>query len=235
MNSMDSFFYKIQLLTGKTGLEKLKAARITVVGLGGVGSHAAEALCRCGVGHITLVDPDQVEESNINRQLPALSSTLGQYKTEVMASRMLQINPDLDLDYFTCPYNEGNSSTILGADCDYLIDAIDSLQDKIHLIKTCLNQDIPIISSMGTANRVNPLLLKIADIKDTSICPVARRIRRELRKQGIYSGLKVVYSRELPLLKGRELGSMIYVTATAGLLLAAYTVNSLMGWQDISE
>ncbi|NLO20543.1 MAG: tRNA threonylcarbamoyladenosine dehydratase [Syntrophomonadaceae bacterium] len=232
---MDRYFQKTQLLTGKAGLEKLKASRVTVLGLGGVGSHAAEALCRCGVGHITIVDPDRVEESNINRQLPALSSTLGQYKTEVMAARMLQINPDLTLNYFTCPYNEENSSIITGGNCDYLIDAIDSFQDKIHLIKTCLNQDIPIISSMGTANRINPLLLKIADIKDTSICPVARRIRRELRKQGIYSGLKVVYSQELPLLKGRELGSMIYVTATAGLLLAAHTVNSLMGWQDRTE
>jgi tRNA A37 threonylcarbamoyladenosine dehydratase len=148
---------------------------------------------------------------------------------------MLQINPDLDLDCFTCAYNEENSSTILGAGCDYLIDAIDSLPDKIHLIETCLSRDIPIISSMGTANRLNPLMLTIADIKDTKICPVARRIRRELRKKGIYSGLKVVYSRELPLLKGRELGSMIYVTATAGLLLAAHTVNSLIKSQAISE
>jgi tRNA A37 threonylcarbamoyladenosine dehydratase len=235
MNSVDSFFQRTQLLTGKAGLEKLKVSRVTVVGLGGVGSHAAEALCRCGVGHISIVDPDRVEESNINRQLPALSSTIGQYKTEVMASRMLQINPDLDLDCFTCAYNEENSSTILGAGCDYIIDAIDSLPDKIHLIETCLSRDIPIISSMGTANRLNPLMLTIADIKDTKICPVARRIRRELRKKGINSGLKVVYSRELPLLKGRELGSMIYVTATAGLLLAAHTVNSLIKSQAISE
>jgi tRNA A37 threonylcarbamoyladenosine dehydratase len=162
MNSVDSFFQRTQLLTGEAGLEKLKVSRVTVVGLGGVGSHAAEALCRCGVGHISIVDPDRVEESNINRQLPALSSTIGQYKTEVMASRMLQINPDLDLDCFTCAYNEENSSTILGAGCDYLIDAIDSLPDKIHLIETCLSRDIPIISSMGTANRLNPLMLTIA-------------------------------------------------------------------------
>lgn len=235
MNSRDSFFHKTGLLTGEAGLEKLKASQVAVVGLGGVGSHAAEALCRCGVGRITIIDPDRVEESNINRQLPALNNTIGQYKAEVMAQRMLEINPDLKLNYLTCPYNEGNSSIISQSNYDYVVDAIDSFQDKIHLIKTCLNLEIPIISSMGTANRINPLLLKIADIKDTNICPVARRIRRELRKQGIYSGLKVVYSREIPLLKGPELGSVVYVTATAGLLLAAHTINSLMGWQDIGE
>jgi tRNA A37 threonylcarbamoyladenosine dehydratase len=121
MNSVDSFFQRTQLLTGEAGLEKLKVSRVTVVGLGGVGSHAAEALCRCGVGHISIVDPDRVEESNINRQLPALSSTIGQYKTEVMASRMLQINPDLDLDCFTCAYHHVTTDTCKTIKVEYFV------------------------------------------------------------------------------------------------------------------
>lgn len=229
MNRTDSYFQSTRLLLGRAGMEKLQQSRIAVVGLGGVGSHAAEALCRCGIGSISMIDFDRVEASNINRQLPALSSTLGRYKTEVMAERMKQINPDLDINCFTCRYGQENSFLINRESCDYVVDAIDSIKDKIHLIKTCLEQEIPIISSMGTANRIDPSLLKIADIKDTSICPVARRVRRELRKQGIYSGLTVVYSMEAPLLKGLEMGSAVYVTASAGLLLAAHTVNCISG------
>ncbi len=229
MNRNDSYFQRTQLLVGKDGMEKLKHSRITVVGVGGVGSHAAEALCRCGVGSITIIDPDRIEDSNINRQIPALSSTIGRYKTEVMAERMQQINPLLQINHYPDRYNSENSAMIDRETCDYVIDAIDSLPDKIHLIKTCLEQKIPIISSMGTANRVNPMLLKIADIKDTSICPVARKVRYELRGYGIHAGLTVVYSQETPLRKGAQLGSIVYVTATAGLLLAAHTVNNILG------
>ncbi|KUG03549.1 csdl (ec-ygdl) protein of the hesa/moeb/thif family, part of the csda-e-l sulfur transfer pathway [hydrocarbon metagenome] len=229
MDRNDSYFHRTQLLVGEAGMEILNHSRITIIGVGGVGSHAVEALCRCGVGNITIVDPDRIEESNINRQIPALSTTIGRFKTEVMAERMQQINPFLQIHHYPASYTAENSAMIAQGTCDYVIDAIDSLKDKIHLIKTCLEQDIPIISSMGTANRINPQMLKIADIKDTSICPVARKVRRELREYGIHSGLTVVYSQEIPLRKGPQLGSIVYVTATAGLLLAAYAVNSILG------
>ncbi len=229
MNSNDSYFQRTQLLLGKAGMDILKQSQITVVGVGGVGSYAAEALCRCGVGKITIIDPDRIEDSNINRQIPALSSTIGRYKTEVMARRLQQINPSLQIKQYPSSYNSENTSIIGGKACNYVIDAIDSFKDKIHLIKTCLAQEIPIISSMGTANRLNPMMFKIADIKDTSICPVARKVRRELRQYGIYTGLTVVYSQEIPLRNGAELGSIVYVTATAGLLLAAHAVNSILG------
>ncbi len=229
MESNNTYFHRTQLLVGEAGMVRLNQTRITIVGVGGVGSHAVEALCRSGVGHITIIDPDLIEDSNINRQIQALSSTIGRYKTEVMVERMQQINPFIQINQYPSSYTSEHSSMITQGSCDYVIDAIDSLKDKIHLIKTCLEQEIPIISSMGTANRINPQLLKIADIKDTSICPVARKVRRELREYGIYSGLPVVYSQEMPLRKGPQLGSIVYVTATAGLLLAAYVVNSILG------
>lgn len=233
MNSNDSYFQRTQLLLGKAGMDILQQSQITVVGVGGVGSYAAEALCRCGVGKITIIDPDRIENSNINRQIPALSSTIGRYKTEVMAQRLQQINPSLQIKQYPSSYNSENASIIGGETCNFVIDAIDSLKDKIHLIKTCLEQEIPIISSMGTANRLNPMMFKIADIKDTSMCPVARKVRRELRQYGIYSGLTVVYSQETPLRNGAELGSIVYVTATAGLLLVAHVVNSILGLDTI--
>ncbi len=228
MDKNDSYFHRTQLLVGEEGMERLNNSRIIIVGVGGVGSHAVEALCRCGVGNITIIDPDRIEDSNINRQIPALISTIGRYKTEVMAERMQQINPFLRISHYPSSYTSENSSMIGQGTCDYVIDAIDSIKDKIHLIKTCLDKEIPIISSMGTANRINPQKLKIADIKDTSICPVARKVRHELRGYGVYSGLTVVYSQEIPLRKGPELGSIVYVTATAGLLLAAHVVNSIL-------
>lgn len=228
----DQYFRRVSILLGQEKLDKLKNTSIAVIGLGGVGSHALEAIARCGVGEITLMDPDRVEESNINRQLPAMSSTIGEYKTDVMEKRLYDINPHLLIHKLTSAYTPDNSSFIIDNDYDYVIDAIDSFQDKIHLIKTCLDNHVPIISSMGTANRVNPLLLTIADIKDTRICPLARRVRRELRHQGISSGLDVVYSSELPLNSGPQLGSIIYVTAAAGLILASHVINRVL---DLSQ
>jgi len=227
----DLIFHRTRLLTGLTGWEKLKNSRVAIIGLGGVGSYAAESIARCGVGHITIVDPDKIEPSNINRQLPALNSTVGRYKTDVVAERLLDINPELDLHKFCCSYNIQNSKMILNQHLDYVIDAIDSLPDKVHLIKTCISQKIPLISSMGTANRVNPSKLQIADLKDTSTCPLARKLRRELRQHNITSGVKVVYSSEPPreiLSQGKDkLGSMSFVTGVAGLLLASFVINSL--------
>ncbi|SHG95004.1 tRNA A37 threonylcarbamoyladenosine dehydratase [Thermosyntropha lipolytica DSM 11003] len=229
---MPGYFTRTELLIGKENMEKIAKASVMVIGLGGVGSYAAEAVARAGVGNIILVDHDKVVESNINRQLPALTSTLGRLKVEVMGERIKDINPDVNLRIISLPYNEDTSSEILKGTLDYVIDAIDSLPDKLHLIKTCLGNKIPIVSSMGTANRLNPQFLKIGDISQTRICPMARKIRRELRKEGIFKGLPVVYSEEEPVKNDyngeTRLGSISYVPSVAGLLLASFVINSLI-------
>lgn len=229
---MKEAFRRTEALLGSTGLKKLQESSIAVIGLGGVGSYAAEAMARCGVETMVLVDQDRIEASNINRQLPALHSTLGKYKTDVVAARLLDINPSLIANRHTGTYNSQSSEEILSKKLDYVIDAIDSLPDKVHLIKSCLEKNIPVISSMGAARRLNPLLLRVADIKDTSVCPLARRLRRELHKEGIYSGFKVVFSIEPPLKPGQgesgELGSIVTVPASAGMLLASVVISDLL-------
>lgn len=232
---MEKYFARTELLIGEENMKKLKNASVVVVGIGGVGSYAAEAVARAGVGHITLVDHDRVIESNINRQLPALSSTIGKLKVEVMAIRIKDINPGIDLRIIPMPYTSDTSNDILKKPVDYVIDAIDFLPDKVHLIKTCLEQGISIVSSMGAANRLKPQMFKIADISQSKICPMAKKMRRELRKEGIYKGLTVVYSEEEPVKSDyngeTRLGSISYVPSVAGLFLASQVINSLIGKQ----
>jgi tRNA A37 threonylcarbamoyladenosine dehydratase len=229
---MKEAFRRTEVLLGSAKMKKLQESSIAIIGLGGVGSYAAEAMARCGTGSILLVDHDRIEASNINRQLPALHSTLGRYKTDVVAARLLDINPALTVAKHTVTFNRRSSEEILSPQLDYVIDAIDSLPDKVHLIKSCLEKNIPVISSMGAARRLNPLLLKVADIKDTSVCPLARRLRRELHKEEIYTGFKVVFSLEPPLKpapgESGELGSIATVPASAGLLLASVVINDLL-------
>lgn len=232
---MERYFSRTQLLIGQENMEKIKNASVVIVGIGGVGSYAAEAVARSGVGHITLVDHDKVVESNINRQLPALSSTIGMLKVEAMGMRIKDINPDVDLRIIPVRYTPDTSNDILKKPVDYVIDAIDSLPDKIHLIKTCLEQGIPIVSSMGAANRLKPQMFRIADISQSKVCPMAKKIRRELRKEGIFKGLTVVYSEEEPVKSDyngeTRLGSISYVPSVAGLFLASQVINSLIGKQ----
>lgn len=229
---MREAFRRTEALLGSAGLKKLQNSSVAVIGLGGVGSYAAEAVARSGVGKVIIVDHDRIETSNINRQLPALHSTVGQYKTDVLAARLQDINPLLEIQKYTCSYNSDSSERILSDNLDYVIDAIDSLSDKIHLIKSCLQRKIPIISSMGAALRLDPGMLKIADIKDSSVCPMARRLRRELHKEHIYTGFKVVFSLEKPIkpVEGdpSELGSLIMVPASAGLLLVSEVIKDLV-------
>lgn len=228
----DQYLQRLQLLTGNIAINKLKDASVAVIGLGGVGSHAVEALIRSGIGNITLVDPDCIEKSNLNRQLPALTSTIGRYKTDIIASRMQDISPDIHIRKFTCRYEPLTSDQILDKELDYVVDAIDSIPDKTHLIKTCLEKRIPIVSSMGMANRINPLMLKIGDIKDTTVCPVARKLRKELRNYGIETGLEVVYSIEPPLKTYDDnpgsLGSIIFLPGIAGYLLASLIIQKII-------
>ena len=154
---MADIWQRTRILLGDRAMEKLQHSHILVVGLGGVGSYAAEAITRLGVGHITIVDSDRIEASNLNRQLPAMHSTLGEFKTRAMAARMLDINPALDLTQFTLRYHPETSQQVFAhRSYDYVLDAIDSLPDKLHLIKTCIKQGIPLISCMGAANRIDP-------------------------------------------------------------------------------
>lgn len=229
---MKKAFRRTEALLGNTGLKKIRESSVAVIGLGGVGSYAAEAIARCGVGTMIIVDYDRIEASNINRQLPALHSTLGRYKADVVAARLTDINPSLIIHKHTAAFNSVSGEEILAPRLNYVIDAIDFLPDKVHLIKSCLKKNIPVISSMGMACRLNPLLLRVADIKDTSVCPLARRLRRELHKEGIYTGFKTVFSLEPPLAtdpgESGGLGSIVTVSASAGILLASVVINDLL-------
>ena len=228
---MESFLQRTSLLIGNSGIQCLQNASVIIIGLGGVGSYAAEGLARSGIGHLTLVDRDRVEATNINRQLPALHSTIGRYKCEVMAERILDINPGIDLRVLAMEYTAKTADSILDQPYDFVLDAIDSLTDKIHLIIHSLEIGLPIISSMGAANRLDPLKFQITDIKNTHTCPMARKVRRELRHFGIDSGVPVVYSTEKPH-KSQEnqstsLGSISFVPGTAGLAMAGFVINSI--------
>ena len=171
---MQGSFVRIKHLLGEENLKKLANSSIIVIGLGGVGSYAVEAIARCGVGTITIVDHDRIEASNINRQLGALSSTVGQLKTEVLGARLKDINPDVNIIKYPLPYDADNSSIILEPRPDYVIDAIDSIPNKLQLIRECWKRNIPLVSSMGMGNRIDPVKLEIADIRDTSVCPLAK-------------------------------------------------------------
>lgn len=187
---------RTELLIGATGLERLRNSHVLICGIGGVGSYAAEALGRAGVGRITLVDYDDICLTNINRQIHALGSTVGQHKVEAMAARLCDINPAAEIiavrDFFT----QANALQILSPRPDYVLDAIDHFTAKVALITICREQNIPVISSMGAANKLDPTKIHVADIAETKNCRMARSMRKILRKAGISSGVNVVYSTE---------------------------------------
>ena len=232
-------FSRTELLIGKESLEKLNKAKVIIFGVGGVGGFIAEALCRSGVGSIDLVDSDTVNLTNLNRQVIALTSTIGKKKTEVMKTRLLDINPNVKINVHTIFYTPENKGEINLEDYDYVIDAIDTVSAKLSIIKECYNKGIKVISSMGTGGKLDPTKLVVTDIYKTSTCPLARVMRRELKKLGI-SKLKVVYSTEehttikedSSLLEKKGNGyapsSMIFVPATAGLIIAYEVVKDLM-------
>ena len=218
-------------LLGRAAMERLGRARVLVCGLGGVGSFCAEALVRSGVGELTLAEFDQVADSNRNRQLPALTSTLGQDKLEVCARRFLDINPDLRLNRIACRLTPDRLPALLeGEPFDYLADAIDDLPAKTRLLSLARSRNIPVITSMGAGFRLDPAKLLITDIKKTHTCPLARRLRRALKEEGIAEGIEAVWSTELPL-EPKEAGegpaSMIFVPASAGLLMASHIIRRL--------
>ncbi len=227
------------LLIGSDGLKKLKKAHVLIAGLGGVGSYAAEAIGRAGIGNITIADSDTVSPSNRNRQLLALSSTEGKSKAELMGSRLLDINPDMKLSVFKDYLKDEKIPAILEQNYDFVIDAIDTLSPKIYFIKNCLERKFPLISSMGAGGRFDPLQVKVADIDDSWGCQFAQAVRKKLHSLGITSGFRVVFSDE-PVSKKSVIitdnspnkkstvGTISYMPAVFGLIAASVVIRDLL-------
>lgn len=220
----NSFSREIPLI-GKNGFNKLQSASVIIFGVGGVGSYAVEALARAGVGAITIVDNDTVDGTNINRQLIALNSTIGQDKVTVSKNRILDINPDCKVTAIKEFFDE--TSTIDLTEYDYIIDAIDSVKSKLFLAEMAVKNNIKIISSMGTGNKLEPKKLTVCDISKTSYCPLAKKMRTELRKRGI-NHLKVVYSTEEAKCRNVPPASISFVPPVAGLLIAKEVITDLV-------
>lgn len=239
-NNIMDFSERTELLTGAEGIARLKAAKVLVVGTGGVGAYAAEMVCRAGIGAITIVDSDTVKLSNINRQLPALHSNVGRYKVDILAERFRDINPDAKVNAICEFLDENNIERILSGGYDYVIDAIDSIAPKIALIKHCLENKIPIVSSMGAGGRLDPSKVQIADISKTYQCALARTVRDRLKKEKIYNGLTVVFSSE-PVRKESVIeitdernkrsttGTISYIPAVFGCYLSSVVVRNIVG------
>ena len=231
---MEERFSRTALLFTEAGMERIFKARIAVFGVGGVGSYAVEALARAGIGEILLIDCDKVSESNINRQIIATYDTVGRLKTEVAKERILSINPNARVRTYNLFYSEETKDEIDLSGVDFIIDAIDTVKSKILLIEEATKLGIRIISSMGTGNKLDPTRFKIADIKKTSVCPLARVMRAELKKRGI-SSLKVLYSDEEPIKvfvseegKMRHApGSCSFVPSVAGLIIAGEIIREI--------
>jgi len=232
---MQEQFIRQTMILGNDALTKLQQSHVAVFGIGGVGSFCAEALARAGVGSLTLVDDDTVAESNLNRQLIALHSTVGRPKVEVMAERIRDINPDCRVNAMFLRYDEDAKEQFFSEDYDYIADAIDSVGAKLSLIETAVSRNVPIISSMGTGNKLDPTQFTVTDIYKTSGCPLARVMRRELKKRGIPSHT-VLYSPEEPCRPEQELqegsrpvpGSVSWVPSSAGLIIAGHIIRALI-------
>lgn len=234
---MTEAFSRTKLLLGEDGLAKLAKARVAVFGIGGVGSFAAEALCRAGIGHFLLVDSDTIDVSNINRQIHATTRTVGQKKTDVMRARMLEINPAADVRAKCEFYEPDRAEAFFTEPLDYIVDAVDTVTAKISLVVEAERRSIPIISAMGAGNKLDPTRFEVADIYKTSVCPLAKVMRKELKKRGIPQ-LKVVYSKEPPIspdvaepedARRQTPGSVSFVPSAAGLILAGEVVRDLLG------
>lgn len=229
---MNETFMRTELLLGEEAMERLSRARVAVFGVGGVGGYVAEALARSGIGALDLIDNDVVAESNLNRQIIALRSTIGRQKTEVMRERVLDINPHLKVQVHNCFYLPETADQFDFREFDYVVDAIDTVTGKIALVLQAQEAGTPIISSMGAGNKLDPTAFEVADIYKTSVCPLARVMRRELKSRGVKK-LKVVYSREIarkPLVQERKMpGSTAFVPSVAGLILASEVIKDLTG------
>ncbi len=245
-------FSRTELLLGKEGMERLKDARVAVFGVGGVGGYVCEALVRSGVGTFDLIDDDKVCLTNINRQIIATRSTVGRYKVDVMKERMLDINPDVKVQTYKCFFLPENADDFPFAEYDYVVDAVDTVTAKIELVMKCQSMGVPIISSMGAGNKLDASAFQVADIYKTKMCPLAKVMRRELKKRGVKK-LKVVYSEEKPTRPIEDMaiscrtncicppgaahkcterrdipGSVAFVPSVAGLIVAGEVVKDLV-------
>ncbi|MBR6071347.1 MAG: tRNA threonylcarbamoyladenosine dehydratase [Acholeplasmatales bacterium] len=232
---METMFQRTELLIGNEGLEKLKNANIIIFGVGGVGGYAVEGLVRAGIEKITIVDKDTVNITNINRQIIALNSTIGKNKVDVIEERIKDINPNCNVTKYQMFYLPNEESKIDLSKYDYVIDCIDTVTAKINIIERCYNLGIKVISCMGMGNKLNPLDIRISDIYKTSVCPLARTIRYELRKRNIKK-LKVCYSLEEPIKNNIPLdenkkstpGSISFVPSVAGLIIASEVIKDII-------
>ena len=237
---MDAIFSRARMVMGDEAMERLARASVAVFGIGGVGSYVAEALARGGVGRLLLFDSDRVAQSNINRQLIALESTVGRLKVEVMAERIRDINPAARVEPYPVFYGPETADRFPFSGLDYIADAIDTVSSKLLLIRRAIEAGVPIISSMGTGNKLDPSRLELTDLSKTSVCPLARVMRRELKKQGI-THLRVLYSQELPIppkypaedsanpARRGTPGSVSFVPPVGGLMIAGEIIRKLAG------
>lgn len=231
---MPEQFSRTELLLGQEAMDRLRQSRVAVFGIGGVGGHVVEALARAGIGYLDLIDHDKVSMSNINRQIIATFDTVGMDKVDVMKERILSINPDARVETHRCFYLPENADMFDFRQYSYVVDAIDTVTAKIELVLRAKEAGVPVISCMGTGNKLNPMQLEIADIYQTSVCPLAKVMRRELRKRNVEK-LKVLYSKEEPIknylsMQGRAVpGSVSFVPSAAGLIIASEVVKELSG------
>lgn len=229
---MQNQFTRTELLIGKDGLEKLKNAKVAVYGVGGVGSYVVEGLARAGVGHIALMDKDYVDITNINRQIHATHNTIGKAKVEVEKQRILEINPKAIVEIYQIDTLEKPEEEIIDSSFTYVVDAVDTVTTKLKLIEKANLENVPIISAMGTANKLDPTKFEVADIYKTSVCPLCKVMRKELKKRNI-AKLKVVYSKEEQVkveeIEGeRILGSISFVPSVAGLIMAGEVIKDII-------
>lgn len=233
---MEEVFSRTELMLGKDAMEKLKNSRVAVFGIGGVGGHAAEALVRSGIGAIDIIDNDVVSKSNINRQMFATISSVGELKVEAARKRLLDINPEVNIKCHNVFYLPENSDSFDFSVYDYVIDAVDTVSAKIDIIMKAKENNIPVISSMGAGNKLDPTRFEVSDIYKTSVCPLARVMRKAMKDRGV-SDLKVVYSKEEPVIKKEKVfgdngkpvpGSIAFVPSVVGLIMAGETIKDLI-------
>ncbi len=234
---------RTRLLVGNTGIERLNKAHVLVVGLGGVGSYCAEAICRAGVGEMTIVDGDVVDPSNRNRQLQALSSTHALSKAALMEQRLADINPKVKLHVHREFKNPDRVMELLKNNYDYVVDAIDSISPKVYMIKMAFNMGHRIVSSMGAGGKMDPTRLQVVDLSETYQCPLAQQVRKRLKSMGIYKGIKAVFSPEVPVkeslmytdgsnFKKSAYGTISYLPAVFGMTCASVVIRDLIEWKE---
>ena len=234
---MEDKFSRTEMLIGNDGMKKLNDAKVAIFGLGGVGSFVCEGLARSGIGNFILVDFDKIDESNINRQLIATVNTIGRYKADLMKERILEINPNANVEVYREFYTADSQIDIITQDLSYAVDCVDTIMAKIAIIYSCDAIGVPVISSMGTGNKLDTTMFEVADIYETSVCPLARIMKKDLRKRNIEK-LKVVYSKEHPIntndcainqdRKFKVKGSVSFVPSVAGLIIAGEVIKDIV-------